>query len=184
MTLGSPKAPVTVIEYASASCPHCARFNNEVFPAFKAKYIDTGKVRYAFREFLTQPVELAAATYLIARCAGSDKYFQVLDGVFHAQTEIYQTGEMKGPMLKIAKDAGLDEAAVNACLADQKAIAAMNGRVKTYATRDQITGTPTFVVDGERLVGEQTLDQLDTAIAAAEARLAAKPVRHRAHAHG
>src|ERR1700759_4001989 len=64
MTMGSPHAPVTVIEYASASCPHCARFNNEVFPAFKAKYIDTGRVFYVFREFLTAPAEVAAASFL------------------------------------------------------------------------------------------------------------------------
>src|SRR5579871_3142309 len=77
MTLGSPKAKVTVIEYASASCPHCARFNNEVFPAFKAKYVDTGRVFYVFREFLTEPASLAAAAFLTARCAGKGKYFGV-----------------------------------------------------------------------------------------------------------
>ena len=72
MTLGSPKAKVTVIEYASLACSHCAHFNNEVFPEFKAKYIDTGKVRYVYREFYTPPVEVAAAGALIARCAGPD----------------------------------------------------------------------------------------------------------------
>src|SRR6201987_6183796 len=68
MSMGNPQAKVTVIEYASASCPHCADFNNEVFPAFKAKYIDTGKIHYVFREFITPPAELAMAVFLTARC--------------------------------------------------------------------------------------------------------------------
>jgi len=159
-----------VIEYASASCPHCARFNNEVFPAFKAKYVDTGRVLYVFREMLTPSVEFAAAAFLIARCAGRDKYFGVLDGVFHAQAEIYQTHDLHGPMLKIAQAAGLDDKAVDACLADPKAIAALNGRVQTYVTRDGVHGTPTFLVNGTRLDGEQTLEALDAAVAAAEAK--------------
>ncbi|MDB5447797.1 MAG: dsbA, partial [Phenylobacterium sp.] len=75
MSLGPPDAKVKVVEYASASCSHCARFNNEVFPAFKAKYVDTGKVNYTLREFLTPPEEVAAAGFLLARCAGKDKYF-------------------------------------------------------------------------------------------------------------
>lgn len=184
MTLGDPAAKVTVIEYASASCPHCARFNNDVFPAFKTKYIDTGRVYYAFREFLTPPVELAAAGFLIARCAGKDKYFNTLDGVFHAQEEIYKTQEMKAPLLKVAAANGLSEAQVNACMADRSAIEALNARMKTAVEHDKIQGTPTFVINGARLVGEQTLDQLDKAIVAAEA-AAAKPAPHRRrHAHG
>ena len=171
MVLGSPKAPVTVIEYASASCPHCARFNNEVFPAFKAKYIDTGRVRYAFREFLTPPVELAGATFLIARCAGRDKYFGVIDGVFHAQAEIYSTGDMHAPMLKIAQAAGLDEKAVDACLGDAGGVAAMNARVQRYVSRDGVNSTPTFLVGGARLLGEQSLEALDAAVVAAEAKV-------------
>src|ERR1700760_4511976 len=95
MSLGNPTAKVTVIEYASASCPHCAKFNNEVYPAFKAKYIDTGKVFYIFREFLTQPVELAAAAFMLARCAPRGRYFGVIDGMFHAQEEIYASHEIK-----------------------------------------------------------------------------------------
>src|SRR5665213_2186956 len=83
--MGDPRAKVTVVEYASASCPHCARFNNDVFPAFKAKYIDTGKVRYVLREFLTEPVQVAAAGFLLARCAGKGKYFGALDDFFHGQ---------------------------------------------------------------------------------------------------
>ena len=86
MSLGDPKAKVRVIEYASASCSHCARFNNEVFPAFKAKYIDTGRVHYTLKEFLTPPVEVAAAAFLLARCTGKDRYFSTLDAVYKSTT--------------------------------------------------------------------------------------------------
>jgi protein-disulfide isomerase len=177
MSLGNPNAPVTVIEYGSASCTHCAHFNNDIFPAFKAKYVDTGRVRYVFREFLTEPVSVAAVSFLIARCAGKDKYFRVLDAVFHAQADIYKTGDADTALRKIAKDAGLSEAQTNACLNDQAAIDALNARVKGYINNDKITGTPTFFVDGERMEGVQTLDKLDAAIARAEAK-AGPPVRH------
>ena len=169
MTMGSPRARVTVIEYASASCPHCARFNNEVFPAFKAKYIDTGRVRYVFREFLTPPAELAAASYLLARCAGKDKYFRILDAVFHAQADIYATGELKTHFQKIAADNGIDETALKACMDDPVAQKALNERVERYAKRDGIDSTPTFLINGVRLTGEHDLPALDKAIGAAEA---------------
>jgi protein-disulfide isomerase len=167
MTLGDPHARVTVIEYASASCPHCARFNNEVFPAFKAKYIDTGKVYYAFREFLTDPVQVAAAAFLLARCAGKDNYFKVIDGFFHVQDEVYATNQLRTPLLKVAATAGMDETAVNACLADEKATQALNDRVKRYMDRDNVHATPTFVIDGQVLQGERTLAQLSTVVDAA-----------------
>jgi len=181
MSLGNPDARVTVIEYGSASCTHCAHFNNDIFPAFKAKYVDTGRVRYVFREFLTEPVSVAAVSFLIARCAGKDKYFSVLDAVFHAQADIYKTGDADTALRKIAKDAGLSEAQTNACLSDQAAIDALNARVKGYIDNDKITGTPTFFVDGERMEGVQTLDKLDAAIARAEAK--AGPPPHHARSH-
>src|ERR1700679_4185188 len=121
MTMGSPHAPVTVIEYASASCPHCAHFNNEIFPAFKAKYVDTGQVRYVFREYLTEPVDVAAAAFMMARCTGKDKYFKVLGEVFRDQEKMYQTGDVRGVLLKIGEDNGLTEARYMACLTDQAA---------------------------------------------------------------
>jgi protein-disulfide isomerase len=186
MSMGSPKAKVTVIEYGSASCTHCAHFNNDIFPAFKAKYVDTGKVRYVFREFLTEPVNLAAASFLLARCAGKDKYFSVLDAVFKAQADIYKTGDADTALHKIAQDAGLSEDKAKACLADKAAVDALNARVQGYIDNDKISGTPTFFVDGERMEGVQTLDKLDAAIARAQAR-AGSPApharRHRAAAH-
>jgi protein-disulfide isomerase len=167
MRLGDPNAKVTVIEYASASCPHCARWNADVFPAFKAKYIDTNKVNYVFREFITPPPQLAAAGALLARCTGKDKYFSTLDAVFHAQEEIYQSGDIRGPLLRIAQASGMSEEQFNACVSDDTALKAFNARVQTYVQRDKITSTPTFVINGKKLEGEQTLAGLDTAIAEA-----------------
>jgi protein-disulfide isomerase len=177
MGMGDPNAHVTVIEYGSASCPHCARFNNEVFPAFKAKYIDTGKVHYVFREFLTQPVELAAAGFLLARCAGPDKYFTILDAVFHAQDEIYRTEDAAGPLMRIAHSAGLTDAQADACLSDKAQIAALNARVEGYEKTEKIDSTPTFDINGRRLEGEQTLAQLSAAVDQA----LAPPHAHRTH---
>src|SRR6185312_3081113 len=169
MSLGNINAKVTVIEYASASCPHCARWNNEVFPAFKAKYIDTGKIHYVFREFLTDPVEVAAAGFLTARCAGKDKYFTVLDAIYRGQTAMYQSGDVRGTLLKIAQSAGLSEQQFNTCINDDKALKALNDRVQAYQDRDHIDATPTFVINGKKYDGEQSLAQLDQEIAAAQA---------------
>jgi protein-disulfide isomerase len=169
MSLGNPTAKVTVIEYASASCPHCAAFNNEVFPAFKAKYIDTNKIHYVFREFLTPPPEVAAAGFLTARCAGKDKYFSVLDAIFRGQQAMFQSGDYRGALLRIAQSAGLSESQFNACITDETAIKALNDRVQTYIKRDNITGTPTFMVNGKALDGEQSLQSLSSAIDSAAA---------------
>ena len=166
MTLGSPRAKVTVIEYASASCPHCARFNNEVFPAFKAKYVDTGKVRYVMREILTPPTEVAAAGFLTARCGGKATYFPILDQIFRHQQEIYQTGDVNGVLGRAAQSAGLTQQQFEKCVFDGDALGALNTRVDTYAKRDEITGTPTFIINGHRYdSGEMSLADLDKAVA-------------------
>ena len=169
MSMGNANAPVTVVEYASVSCTHCATWNKEVFPAFKAKYIDTGKVRYVFREFITAPPQLAAAGFLLARCAGEDKYFGVLDQVFHAQDEIFRTGDIRTPLVAIAAQAGMNEEELNACVGDEEALNELNARVEKWATEAKITGTPTFDITGKRLDGEQSLAALDRAIAEAQA---------------
>ena len=167
MSLGDASAPVTVIEYASVSCSHCARWNKDVFPAFKAKYIDTGKVHHVLRELITEPRQLAAAGFLLARCTGKDKYFSTLDQVFHAQDEIFQTGDIRGPLVAIAGQAGMSEQQFNACVGDDKALNALNARAENWGRTAKITGTPTFDVNGKRLDGEQTLAALDAAIASA-----------------
>jgi len=168
MSLGPADAKVQVVEYASASCSHCARFATEVFPAFKAKYVDTGKVHYTLKEFLTPPEEVAAAGFLVARCAGKDKYFTVLDAIFRNQPEMFQTGDFRGVLLRIAQSSGMTEAQFDKCVSDPAALKALNERVQRAATVDKIAATPTFFVNGKKVgEGEISLAQLDQAIAEA-----------------
>jgi protein-disulfide isomerase len=168
MSLGNPDAKVQVVEYASASCSHCAKFNNTVFPAFRAQYIDTGKVHYTLKEFLTPPEEVAAAGFLVARCAGKDKYFTVLDAIFKNQPEMFQTGDFRGVLLRIAQSVGMTQGQFNTCVSDPEALKALNARVQRAVNEDKVTGTPTFFVNGKKVAeGEVTLAQLSTAIAAA-----------------
>jgi protein-disulfide isomerase len=168
MSMGSPSAKVKVVEYASASCPHCARVNNDVFPVFKAKYIDTGKVYYTFKEYLTPPENVAAAGFLVSRCAGKDKYFTILDAIYHSQQEMFQTGDFRGVLLRIAESAGLTEPQFNACLNDEAAMKALNARVTRAVQEDKVTGTPTFFFNGKSVLeGEVTEAQLEQAYDAA-----------------
>jgi protein-disulfide isomerase len=169
-SLGDAHAKVTVFEYASASCPHCARFNNDVLPAFKAKYVDTGKVRYVFREFLTDPVAVSGAAFITARCAGADNYFTVLDAFFRGQQHMYETGDVRANLISAGAAGGLSEQQVQACLSDQAAAKALDERVQRYVKDDHVEGTPTFVIGDQRLVGEQTLETLSVAVDAALAK--------------
>jgi protein-disulfide isomerase len=170
MSLGNPQAKVTVVEYASAGCPFCARFTNEEFPAFKAKYIDTGKVHYVFREMLVgggPEIALGAAGFLTARCAGKDKYFSVLEQIFHDQEQIYRSGDIKAGLLPIAKANGLSEKQFETCVSDETALNALNARSEK-AGQDGIGSTPTFVINGKKAFeGVPTPEQLDAAVQAA-----------------
>ena len=173
MSMGNAAAKVTMIEYASVSCPHCARFNMEVFPAFKAKYIDTGQVRYIAREALTGDPAIAAAGFLTARCAGKDKYFQVVDAIYHSQQEMFTGGDPHAVLLNIARSAGLTDAQFESCIKDDAALNALKDRWDGYVKDDKITGTPTFVINGKVYdKGEMTLAELDAAVA--EAKVAGK----------
>ncbi len=170
MALGRTGAPVTVVEYASAGCPHCAAWANDVFPAFKAKYVDTGKVRFVVREELAGDPNLAAAGFLTARCAGGARYFEILDNVFKAQALIAEGRDLYGPLAKIALDAGIPEARFKACLGDATAVKALQDRADRHVDVDKVPSTPTFLVNHAKLEGEQTLAELDRAIAGARRR--------------
>ena len=164
-SLGNPKAKIHVEEYGSLSCSHCAHFNNEVFPAFKKKYIDTGKVRYTLHEFLTDPANVAAIGFITARCAGADKYYQVVDGLFRRQAEIFAARNLRPVLLDVAKQAGLTEDQVNACVTDPANAEALDARVAAGEARG-VDSTPFFFVNGAKVDGV-TLEALDKAIAAA-----------------
>ena len=165
MSLGNPKAPVTVVEYASVGCPHCAKWANDVFPEFRAKYVDTGYVRFEFHEMLTGNAALAAAGFLTARCASPSRYFQVVDDVFARQDEIGDKGIEV--LEQIGEHAGLTREQFGACLQDRAALDALQKRTLTDAAAHGVTGTPTFFVGAEKLDGEQTLDALGAAVARA-----------------
>ncbi|WP_068874877.1 MULTISPECIES: DsbA family protein [unclassified Phenylobacterium] len=168
MTMGKADAPVHIEEYASTTCSHCGRFAIDVFPEFKAKYIDTGKVRWTYHEFLTPPEAVAAAGVLVARCAGKDKYFSVIDALFHSQEEMYRTGDARGTLLKVAQSAGMTEAQFNACVQDEAAAKALNARVEAAQKNRNITSTPTFYINGKKLKeGELSMQELEAAVAGA-----------------
>ena len=160
MVMGDAKAPVTIIEYASMTCPHCAHFQETTFPELKKRYIDTGKVRYIFREF---PLDnLAAAAFMLARCAGeldSGKYYAMIDTMF-AQQRTWAVEKPIPPLMAIAKQAGFTEKSFDECLANQKLLNGIED-VRQRAIKDfQVESTPTFFVNGTRKVGALTIDEM------------------------
>ena len=172
-TVGKADAPVVVTEYASASCTHCALFNNEVFEQAKAKYVDAGQVRWVMREILTGPVEVSAAGFLTAHCAGPDKAYSVLDAIFRGigqDPEGFLSTAPRDHLLVIAQSAGMTEKQFDACVSDKAAMEALNKR-NTRNAKDGVKGTPTFFVNGVKLDNEKemTLPRLDAVIAAAKA---------------
>ena len=149
--MGSPKAKVTVVEYLSNTCSHCAHFDLTDFPAIKKAYIDTGKVKWVVREFLTPPEQAAAAGFVLARCAGRDKYWGVIESLFNTQGELFKGGDIRGWIVKVGKAAGLNDAQITACLGDDAAYKALDARFQKAVTVDKIGGTPTFLLNGKEL---------------------------------
>jgi protein-disulfide isomerase len=169
MSLGDPNAKVTVVEYASVGCPVCGRWYNEVWPAFKAKYVDTGRVHFVSKEMLVgggAEVQVAASGFLLARCAGKDKYFAVVDAIYKQQDQAFEAP--RETLTNIAKSVGLSEAQFNACVQDEKQVQALNDRVERHTKDDHVDSTPTFVINGKALEpGYHTLEEIDAAIKAA-----------------
>jgi protein-disulfide isomerase len=169
MALGAPEgAKVTVVEYASVTCGHCAAWQEQVWPEFKAKYVDTNKVRYVFREFPTAPAPVAIAGFLMARCAGPDKYFPVIHEIMASQREMLLGGPPRPVLVRIANGAGLSEQQFQDCVTDEDAIKAMDTRIKAGIDAG-VQGTPTFIVNGEK-VADSSLsglsEKIDAALAA------------------
>lgn len=169
MALGAPEgAKVTVVEYASVTCGHCAVWQEQVWPEFKTRYIDTNKVRYVFREFPTPPTDIAAAGFLIARCAGEDKYFDVIHEIMASQREWQAGVPPRSTLVRVATGAGLSEQQFQACVSDEDAIKAMDARIKAGIDAG-VTGTPTFLVNGTKVI-DSSMEGLSTAIDAALAK--------------
>ena len=159
MALGSKDAAVTITEYASMTCPHCAAFNAEVFPKIKAAFIDTGKVRYIFREF---PLDIkAAAGSMLARCIAKDdsgKFFAVIDLLFKSQGDWVMKNTTE-TLTRIGKQAGLTQQQVEDCLKDQALLDKIAADQKYASDVLKVNSTPTFFINGEVIKGEASFDE-------------------------
>ena len=159
MVLGAANAPVTIIEYAASTCPHCARFNRDVFPKIKSEFIDAGKVRYVFREFPLNIKDVACA--MVVRTIAKDdsaKYFAVIDVMFRQQDELVK--KTTDTLKLIARQAGLGDQAVENCLKDQATLDKIQADQKFAIDTLKIEGTPTFFVNGTMIVGEIEFEEL------------------------
>ncbi len=164
MALGADNAPVTIIEYASMTCPHCAHFAAVTLPELKKRYIDTGKVRYILREFPFDP--LAAAGFMLARCAGKDdknKYFAMVDALFQQQSD-WVVQRPLDPLKRIAKQAGLSEQVFEQCLANQQVLDGIEVVRKHGAEKLAVDSTPTFFINGKRQTGDISMDEMEKLI--------------------
>ena len=159
MALGNPKAPNIVIEYASMTCSHCADFHNTVYSAFKAKYIDTGKVYFIFRDYPLDP--LATSASMLEHCGPKDRYFPLVDLLFSHQAEWAFVQDPKTALINLVKQAGISEADFNACLTNQKILDGVNWVKDRAAKNFGVDATPTFFINGKEHPGELTLAELD-----------------------
>jgi protein-disulfide isomerase len=171
MVIGSEDAPNTIVEYASMTCGHCAKFQTEVFPELKTKYIDTGKAKYILREF---PLDtLATAAFMVARC--SDRYYPMIDALFETQSVwALQGSEGKDKLLQISRQAGFSKERFDECLADKELFK------KIVDVRDrgheafQVDSTPTFFVNGKRL-SDHKLENFDDVLEGGDKTAGASP---------
>jgi protein-disulfide isomerase len=159
IVLGSANAPVTMIEYASLSCGHCAAFHTGIYPTLKAEYIDTGKLRFIFREY---PLDLqAAAASMVARCIGKDdpqKYHDAAGRLFATQDQWVRT-DTAAQLRRIANQSGLGDDAFNACLGNQAMVDSLKLGMEHANTRLKVESTPTFFVNGTQLKGAWSMDE-------------------------
>ena len=164
MALGPKDAPVTITEYASMTCPHCAAFNEKVFPQIKSEYIDTNKIRYVFREF---PLDIkAAAGSMLARCIARDdsgKYFAVIDMLFRQQND-WVLKNTTDTLTRIGKQAGLSQQAVEDCLKDQALLDKIVADQKYASEVLKVDSTPTFFINGDKIKGDTSFDVFDKRI--------------------
>jgi protein-disulfide isomerase len=172
MVLGEANAPVTLIEYASVTCPHCAEFHEQAWEQLKTNYIDTGKVRFVFREYPTPPPAVAVAGFQLARCGGAtdEQYMTRVGELFRQQRAMFATGTMDGvrqKLIEIGGAAGLSQEQVMQCIGDQAGAERIRNTVETANREFNVTGTPTFVLNGTRYEGPPTYEGIARAIDAA-----------------
>ena len=159
MALGPANAAVTMIEYASMTCPHCAAFTVNVFPKLKSEYIDTGKIRFVFREF---PLDMkAAAGSMLARCVGKDdpqKFFAVVDTLFKQQADWAGATTVES-LKRIGRQAGMSEQGFEACLSDDKVLDGIKKGLEHAAQVLKVNSTPSFFINGKLVTGEQSFEE-------------------------
>ena len=164
MALGPANAPITITEFASMTCPHCAAFNADVFPKIKSAYIDTGKIRYVFREF---PLDIkAAAGSMLSRCIAKDdagKYFAVTDMLFKQQSDWVMKNTTE-TLSRIGKQAGLSQQAIDDCLKNQALLDKIAADQKFANEVLKVNSTPTFFINGEMIKGETSFEEFDKRI--------------------
>ncbi|HVH74940.1 MAG TPA: DsbA family protein [Stellaceae bacterium] len=157
--LGNPAAPITIIEYASMSCPHCAHFQNEILPTIKKDWIDTGKAKLVLRDFPLDKPALHAA--MIARCAPPDRFYAFADTFFSAQPQWVMAQDQRAALARLAKLGGMDGNAVNACLANKMLENQVLDSRLTAAKELGVDSTPTFFVNGTQFNGAPTVAQFE-----------------------
>ncbi len=159
---GAPTAPVTIIEYASMTCSHCAAFHDSTWPELKSKYIDTGKAKFILREFPLDP--LATAAFMLGRCAGPDKRNLLLDQLFTQQKTWAFADKPIAPLLALVKTVGFSQADFEKCLRDPDLYEQVSQSREHAAEAFNIDSTPTFFINGHKLTGELTIVDFDHAI--------------------
>ena len=160
--LGRPDAPVTVIEYASFTCTHCAHWTNDVLPDFKARYIDTGKVKLVFRDLPTQPTQVAATAAAIGRCAAPGKFFDVAHYLMAGQAAAFASGDARDWYMGAIAASGRTQPQIEACLTDPATGQALQHDIEA-AVAAGVNGTPTFFVNGRR-AADHSIETLSAAI--------------------
>jgi protein-disulfide isomerase len=162
VVLGKDDAKVTIYEYASMTCTHCATFHTKTWPTLKSKYIDSGKVRFVLREFPLDP--LATAGFMLARCAGNDKYYAVVDLLFAQQKNWAFTDKPLQGLSGLVKQAGFSQESFEACLKNQQVYDAVNA-VRDRGTKLGVESTPTFFINGQIQRGAISVEELDKILA-------------------
>lgn len=156
--MGAEDAKVTVVEYASPTCPHCAAFHVNVFPALKTQYIDTGKVRFVLRPFVRNVLD--AVVFMLAETADDEAYHNIISTYFETQSQWAIAEKPKDALLKIALQLGFTQESFEAALTNQELFAGMDTMRKQALEEFDLTGTPTFYINGKQVSGDKSLEEL------------------------
>ncbi|MEP0941466.1 MAG: DsbA family protein [Rhizobiaceae bacterium] len=162
--LGDVNAPVTLLEYASMTCPHCKRFHEEIMPGIKKSFIDTGKVKYILRPFPFDGDRRGEAAFMLAKCAPNDSYYPMLDALFATQKSWAGEGNPVPELLRISKLSGMTEADFKACLGDQELLTKMIQGRNLAVSEFKVRATPTVFINDQKFTGPSSVESLSEAL--------------------